>query len=86
MQKMPEGLKNKLRRLQRLNEQAQKLEFEIKDDFEKYGVDIENLTSTGTGDIQTEAYTFITYAEGDVESSIDMIEEVFLHYANKNSK
>lgn len=83
MNKMPESIKSKLRKLQEIKEKGQQLEFSIKEDFEKYGVDIENLSGIGSGDISTEAFTYITYAEGDVEESIKLIEEVFLHYANK---
>lgn len=85
MKKMPESIKNKLRKLQKLNKQSKELEFILKDEFEKYGVDIENLTAIGDGDMQTEAYAFITYAEGDVEDSISMIEDVFLYYVNKTT-
>ena len=86
MKQMPEGIKDKLRRLYRLKEQAQDLEFILKANFEKYGVDIDDLSAIGNGDVQTEAYAFITYAEGNVEENINMIEEVFLHYANNKKE
>jgi hypothetical protein len=82
MKQMPKGIKDKLRRLYNLKEKAQDLEFILSADFQKYGIDINDLSAMGKGDVQTEAYTFITYAEGDVEESINMIEKVFLHYAN----
>lgn len=84
MNQMPEGIKDKLRRLHRLKEKSKKLEMILNDNFEKYGVNIDDLSAMGNGEVQTEAYTFITYAEGNVEESINMIEEVFLYYVNKD--
>jgi len=79
---MPEYLRVKLRRLQKLHEDAKQLDFEIKGIIEGYGVDTDNLCAVGNGDKQTEALAFITNAEGDVEENIADIEAVFLHYVN----
>lgn len=87
MDKMPKGLKNKLRRIHRLIEQADGLYMEVCENFDKYGVDVLNLREAGDDDeVQTEALTFIISADGDVENNIKDIEKVFLHYVNSKRK
>jgi hypothetical protein len=83
MKKMPEGIKSKLRRLQKLIAQSSELQQILTEDFKRYGVDIDVLTAISGLEVETEAFTFITYNEGDIEDNINKIEEVFLHYANK---
>lgn len=86
MKKMPEYIKNKLRKLQKLNEQAKELEISLVEDFGKYKLDISNFCASGNGEKQTEAFTFVTYGEGTAEQNIEFIEEVFLYYVNKNRR
>jgi hypothetical protein len=42
MEKMPKELKQKLRKLQKLHEQAKQLDNEISNIIEEYGVDTDN--------------------------------------------
>jgi hypothetical protein len=82
MKKMPESLKKKLRRLQKLHEEAKQLDYEVNNIFKSYGVDVDVLCASNDAMVRTEALAFITNAEGYVEDNIDDIEKVFLHYVN----
>jgi len=84
MKQMPSILKNKLRRLQNVCIKARKLEREVNEIIESYGVDLDCLCACNIDDMNTEALTHISYGEGDVEDNIKSIEEVFLYYVNKN--
>lgn len=84
MKELPKRLKQKLRKLQSLIAEVSTLHKDIESIFKQYNIDIENFTATGSGEIQTEAFTFITYNEGNVEDNINEIEKVFLYYTNKN--
>jgi len=84
MKQMPSTLKTKLRRLQDAYMKARILEKEINEIIESYGVDLDCLCACNTDDMNTEALTYISYGEGDVEDNIKSIEKVFLYYVNKN--
>jgi len=86
MKDMPQLIKRKLRKLQKLNREAQQLDNEINELFKDYGVDTDNLCAVGEGELQTEAFAFISNSEGDVEDNISEIEKVFLYYVNKQLK
>jgi hypothetical protein len=86
MIEMPNYIKVKLRRLAKLYKDVSLLDNELREIFEKYNVDVENLSAIGNGEFQTEALAFITNAEGDIEKNISEIEEVFLYYTNKNRR
>lgn len=81
---MPIKIKNKLRQLQNTAEKASKLTQEVEEMFEIYGLDTDCLKACGEFEVDTEALTFVTYAEGDVEDNIKEIEYVFLHYVNQD--
>lgn len=83
MKKMPVSIKHKLRRLQKVSRESKDIMQSLKKDFEKFNLDLDDFSSQGKGDYQTEALTFITYAEGDIEDNIEEIEDVFLYYINK---
>jgi hypothetical protein len=84
MKKMPELIKKKLRRLQKLNKEAQDLDLEIEKLFDSYGIDTDTLCACYADEkiVQTEGLAFIVNAEGDVEENINEIEKVFLYYVN----
>ena len=88
MKSMPYHLKQKMRRCQNLVEKANALNFELVEDLERYGVPLDNLTGTDVEneEVWNESFTHLTYGEGDVESNIKEIEEVFLHFVNKENK
>lgn len=81
--KLPDRIKNKLRKMQKLSVTYSHLEREINDYFTSCGVDIGNFLTEGEGEEQNEALTYISYGEGDVEENIAEIEKLFLHYVNK---
>lgn len=84
MKAMPYQLKQKLRSYGKAVEKSKQLHTEIEEELEKYGVPYGNLTGEPVdGAPWTEALSFITYAEGNIEDSIQDIEEVFVHFANK---
>lgn len=89
MKKMPAKIKKKLRQLQKCYMDARVLDKEISEIMESYGINIDNLCAMGDltrfdiGHVQTEALTYITNGEGNVEDNIVEIEEVFLYYVNK---
>ncbi|WP_410988656.1 hypothetical protein [Bacillus cereus] len=81
---MPYALKQKIRQLDKYSKRISRLNQEIMDMVEEHKVPYENLVATASHDeFQTEALAYINNAEGDVEVNIKDIEEVFLHYANK---
>ncbi len=79
---MPIKIKNKLRQLQNACEKVNKLTQEVEGMFEGYGIGTDCLKACGDFEVDTEALTYITYAEGYVEDSIEEIEKVFLYYVN----
>lgn len=84
MKSMPNKIKTKLRQLQNSYAKARKIENEVEELFEEYGVDTNCLRGQSSYEQpQTESLTFITYNEGSVEENIEDIEEIFLHYINK---
>lgn len=83
MNEMPENIKQDLRNLASLYVKVQLLENKIENCFQKYGIDVDDLRSVGTGEVQTEAFAFIANCKGDIEKNILDIEKVFLYYANK---
>lgn len=90
MKKMPYEIKQKLRQYDKINAKARSLHDELVEIFEEYGVPYENLSANQEfGDYEnepvTEALAFINNCEGDIEDNIDEIEEVFLHFVNRNS-
>lgn len=82
MKSMPYEIKQKLRQLAKAYIKAGKLENEVCDIIEGYGVEIDRLNANSTIQPSTEALAFIINSEEDFESSIDEIEEVFLHIIN----
>ncbi|MGE6347896.1 hypothetical protein ACQKIY_25520 [Bacillus mycoides] len=83
---MPYALKQKLRQLDNYSKRIARLNHEIIDMVEEHGVPYDNLVANVDiyrNELQTEALAYINNAEGDVEVNIKDIEEVFLHYANK---
>lgn len=87
MKEMPKELKQKLRKVGKLYEQAAKEYIEVCQMIESYNVTIESLTAMlNNGDVQTEALSYISNAEGDLEGSIEEIEKVFLYYVNKKGE
>ncbi|KOS61474.1 hypothetical protein FJQ98_16475 [Lysinibacillus agricola] len=91
MRNMPYEIKQKLRQYNKANLKAKSLHDELVEIFEEYGVPYENLTANQEyGDYQeensTEGLAFINNNEGDIEENIAEIEEVFLHFVNRNSR
>ena len=88
MDKMPEYLKDKLRRYDRYVEKANKLYLEILDDFEDKGVIVENLIALGEWNEhpQTEALAYISNCEGSIEDNIKQIEEIYVYFMNLNNQ
>ncbi|MCQ4924991.1 hypothetical protein NE686_17960 [Tissierella carlieri] len=85
MNTMPVKIKNKLRQLRKVHEKASVLVDEVEEMFMEYGIATEYLRALGSyGSYQTEALTFIETCEGDIEDNIQEIEEVFLHYVDKD--
>lgn len=87
---MPYEIKQKLRQYNKANAKAKSLHSELLDIFEQYGVPYENLTACEEfGEFKdehsTESLAFINNCEGDIEDNINDIEEVFLHFVNRNS-
>ena len=86
---LPAILKTKLRQLQSAYTKAGKLEREVGEIIESYGIDAGYFDATKDGsDMKesTEALAYIINAEGDVEDNIKLIEEVFLyHHLNKSN-
>lgn len=80
---MPNTLKEKLRQYDKATRKARKLHEEIEAEFEKYNVPYENLVANEYEGKCTEALAFISYCEGNIEENIADIEEVFLHFVNK---
>lgn len=85
---MPYDIKKKLRQYANVQAKASKLSRELDDMFEKYGVPVDNLCAMGDNtELQTEALAFLHNGEcNNIEETISLIEEVFLHFANKNNK
>lgn len=82
---MPYTLKQKIRQLDKYSKRISRLNQEIMDIVEEHKVPYENLVATAShGEFQTEALAYVNNAEGDVEANIKDIEEVFLHFTNKN--
>jgi hypothetical protein len=86
MKKMPEKLKNKIRKLQKACEDSARLTQEVYEMIEEYGINPDNFNACGNGDVQTEALAFVTNAEGIIEDNIEEIENVFLYYVNKKGE
>ena len=86
MKTMPYALKQKLRRYDAAMKKAAALHLDLQRDFEAYGVPsialIGGDKDDSTVDVVTEALTFITCVEGDIDEHIQEIEEVFLYYVN----
>lgn len=87
---MPYEIKQKLRQYQKANIKAKALHDELVEIFEEYGVPYENLTACQEfGDFEdeptTESLAFINNNEGVIEENIAEIEEVFLHFVNRNN-
>jgi hypothetical protein len=88
MKSMPYALKQKLKQYNKTNQKAKELHQEISMMLEQYGVPYEHLTGLhelGCYEPSTEALTFINNGEGDIEENIKKIEQVFLHFANKEN-
>lgn len=88
MDKMPYEIKLKLRQLAKAYQKASDLENEVSKIIDIYGVDCKYLDSTCSEYTQYPFtdFAYITNSEGDIEDSIDEIEEVFLwHYNNNNN-
>ena len=89
MKKMPHELKKKLRRYNKLVLNSKLMYIELERMFEDYGVPYENLTATQESgnhkyEPSTEALAYISNCEGDLEDNIADIEQVFLHFVNKD--
>lgn len=87
MKQMPIKIKNKLRQMGLAAGKVKTYECEVVDIFEEYGIDISKLDATRSdiysNEPSTEAFAFISNAEGNIEEDIKEIEEVFLYYVNK---
>jgi fructoselysine-6-P-deglycase FrlB-like protein len=83
MKSMPQEIKNKIRQLQSTLAKGKKLEVELENMIEKYGINIDYLCANRNDDLSTEALAFVCNAEGNTEENIRLIEEVFLYYVNK---
>lgn len=85
MKTIPYALKQKLRQFDKHNSKAKELHREIAMMIDEYQVPYDNLVANGDGtEPQTEALAFINNAEGHIEENIKEMEEVFLHFANKD--
>ena len=89
MKHMPYEIKQKLRQYANIQTKARKIHNEICEMFEAYNVPIENLTANDdiySGRPQTEALAYLNNAEcGNVEQTIEEIENVFLYFVNLNN-
>ncbi|MEB9379125.1 hypothetical protein P4J09_13840 [Bacillus cereus] len=85
MKTIPYVLKQKLRQFDKHNSKAKELHREIAMIIDECGVPYDNLVALGDDtEPQTEALAYINNAEGNIEENIKEMEEVFLHFANKN--
>jgi hypothetical protein len=84
MNTMPYTIKQKLRQYDKALKKARVLHDEIMDTLEQYGVPYDNLVAEAEDGESTEALTYISHCEGNIEDNIELIEEVFLSFVNKS--
>jgi hypothetical protein len=89
MKSMPYEIKQKLRQFDKANKMAKELHYEIENLFDKYKVPYDNLVACEefgefAEEQSTEALSYINNCEGEIESNINDIEEVFLYFVNKS--
>lgn len=80
---MPEDIKQKLRQLDSLCREAEKVESQLDFIFMSYGIDSDVFKGFGEGSFKTEAFVDIVNCSRDIEENIKDIERVFLHYAKE---
>ncbi|MED1268207.1 hypothetical protein P4U03_16635 [Bacillus mycoides] len=88
MKAMPYELKQKLRQYNRTIQKERAIHEEIANELEKYGVTYESpSTNVDWSEVlfSTEALAVIDNCEGGIEENIKEIEEVFLHFVNKEN-
>lgn len=85
MNKLPVKLRNKLIQVQKTAIKQKELASDIDKILDEYGLKVDIFTANaGLGiDEQTEALTYLSYGEGDVETNIKEFEEIFLYHVNK---
>lgn len=92
MKAMPYQLKQKIRRYQNTIMKANSIHLDIVEELERYGVPIEFVNGDAdeyeaedNKEAWTDALADASYGQGDIETNIEDIEKVFLHFVNKKN-
>jgi transcription antitermination factor NusG len=82
---IPYEFKQLLRKYDNAVKKAKGYHMEILRELDRYNVPYEHVVGNTTDQPFNESLTHISYGEGDIEDNIAEMEEVFLHFAKKDS-